>query len=486
MAGLGFLKQSASDVIGDIGSTLLSEAIGGMEGVLYRQAPTAGRLLGVGNEVYTFHNASAPRPGFMYMVEFITPLNGSTTRTGFDPSSTLSTKTGFNFQAKSVSRPSIQLQSDVVNQYNKKRVVYTGRTHTPVTMTFHDDIAGKLQQFWKSYFAHYFEDGVTDSSGSLFWDLVSDTFTNPAGTEGVGLRTIPGTNEKYYFDKIIIYQFFGGYYTTITLFNPVISNFQYANDLAYDNTAGTSPEVTITFEYENFAYNTDPQRVSASNASKFGFQYDYNNPPLGLSQQKIQGYLDSFLRKYSIVDTVSSLVGGPLGLGQTTTGRIADRLLRGVITEGRANTTSRTTKGKIINFGVNAFSDIINGQVKLGTKSSTSTSGSFPLETQYSDNGNSEFSQQMETIANKLLRTGLYSQTSTTATEVNSTNFKTNSLIITNPNGEFQFTEKGLAGVNSLISQSSVFGVANSSISGNTNSLFSTIQSSTALKGLYG
>lgn len=485
MAGLGFLKSSISDIIGDIGSTLLHEAIGGMKGVMYREAPTAGRLLGVNNEFYTFHNSSAPRPGFMYMVKFVSPLNATTTRTGFDPSSTLSAKTGFNFQAKSVSRPNVQFQTDVMNQYNKKRVIYTGRTHNPVNITLYDDVAGKLQKFWKSYFAHYFQDGTLEQSGSIFWDIMADSISD-SGTNGYGMRTISGTNEKYYFDRIIIYQFYGGYYTSITLFNPVISNFQYSNELTYDNTAGSLPEVTITFEYENVSYDMNPQRVTPANALDFGFQYDYNNPPLGISKQKVEGYLDSFLTRNGILGRVSSRVGQPFGLGETTTGRIADSMLASVITQTTPNNTSKSIKNNILNVGINAFSDLINQQVSLGNRRTQTTTGSFPLSDSYSDNGRSEFSVQMEGLANRLLKTGLYSQVSTTATDVNSKNFKNNSLIITNPNGEIQFTEKGLAGMNSLVSQSSIFGVAERTINDIGIKTNNSIKSSSDLKDLYG
>lgn len=485
MAGIGVFKNIAGNLLGDVADTLLSEVAGRSSGLIYRSAPTAGRLLGVGSENYAFHTASAPRPGFLYMVKFITPLNASSTRTGFDAASQLSSKTGFNFQAKSVERPNTSIQTEVVNQYNKKRVIYTGRTHNPVSITFYDDIAGKLLKFWQSYFAHYFQDGVIANNSQVFWDMMAGEINDPA-TGGFGLRTIPGTNERYYFEKIVIYQFFGGYYTTITLFNPMISTFQYSNPLTYASDGSQLTEVTLTFEYENVAYNMDPVKITTSEATDFGFQFDYNNPPLGISTQRVAGYLDAFLQKNGISDSISSVISDTLGLGSTTTGKIADSVLRSVITSVTTNNTSKSTKNGILNVGINAFSDLINNGVIFGSNKNQSTTGAFPMAAQYSDNGNSVYSNQMGSIASKLLGTGLYSQLSTKSTQIDQNSFKSNSLIVTQPDGQIQFTQKGLAGVNSLVSRSTVFGVAEKAISGISPTVGTAVKAAKVLKGLFG
>lgn len=484
MAGIGIFRNS-SDLIGEIGSTLLTQALGSSAGLIYREAPTAGRLLGVSGENYTFHSASAPRPGFMYMVKFVTPLNAASTRTGFDAAAQLSSKTGFNFQAKNVDRPNTTIQTEVVNEYNKKRVIYTGRTHNPITITFYDDVAGKLLKFWQSYFAHYFQDGVIKSDSQLFWDMMANTINDP-GVGDFGLRTIPGTDEKYYFEKIIIYQFFGGYYTTITLFNPMISAFQYTNQLSYSGSSDQLPEVNLTFEYENVAYNMDPVKITTDNAIDFGFQFDYFNPPLGISTQGLASYLDAFLQKNGIADSLASGISDVLGLNTTTTGKIADTVLRSAITSVTTNNTSKSLKSGILNVGINAFSDLINGSVSFGANKNQTTTGAFPTDERYGGNSNSLFSSQMSTIASKALGTGLYSQLSTVSTQIDSNSFKSNSLIVTQPNGDIQFTEKGLAGVNSLVSQSTVFGVAEKTVANLSPTVGTAVKAAKALKGLFG
>ena len=309
---------------------------------------------------------------------------------------------------------------------------------------------------------------------------------NDPGTGGFGMRTIPGTDEKYYFEKIIIYQFFGGYYTTITLFNPVISTFQYSNPLTYAGSSDQLTEVTITFEYENVAYNMDPVKISTSEATDFGFQFDYNNPPLGISTQRVAGYLDAFLQKNGISDSISSVISDTLGLGNTTTGKIADSVLRSVITSVTTNNTSKSTKSGILNVGINAFSDLINNNVVFSTNKNQSTTGAFPLDSQYSDNGRSLYSGQMGNVASKVMGTGLYSQLSTTSSDIDANSFRSNSMIITKPNGEIQFTQKGLAGVNALVSQSTVFGVAEKTVSNLSPTVGTAVKAAKALKGLFG
>src|SRR3546814_7519306 len=63
-------------------------------------------------------------------------------------------------------------------------------------------------------------------------------------------------------------------------------------------------------------------------------------------------------------------------------------------------------------------------------------SGAFPLDSQYSDNGRSLYSGQMGNVASKVMGTGLYSQLSTKSSDIDANSFRSNSMIITKPNGE--------------------------------------------------
>ena len=486
MAGLGFTAGS-SGILGELANTVISEVLGGTNGIIYREAPTAARNMGVGTENYSFQMASAPKPSFLYMVKFVSPLNASTTRTGFDPSKQLSASTGFNFQAKSVDRPSVQMVTETVNQYNRKRIIYTGRTHNPINISFHDDIAGKLQRFWKSYFAHYFQDGTIADSSTLHWDIMANKI-NEANTGGFGLRTIPGTNEKYYFDTIVIYQFYGGYYTTITLFNPVISNFSYASQLSYEASSPVA-EINVTFEYENVAYNMDPQRISASQATEFGFQLDYNNPPLGISSKSVATYLGSFLTSQGLSDLgISNNIASQFGQGNTTTAVIANNLLTSAITGTSPTNTSLAIKNGIMNFGLNAFSDLANSNVGFITPSGpqSNAASAFPPTGVTSTTSASQYSSQFGGIASTLMGTGLYNQLSTNVSSVDSSNFNASSLLLTDSSGNMQFTNKGLAGMNALTSPSTVFGVSSDSID-NISSEFtvSAIPSASDLKDMF-
>ena len=45
---------------------------------------------------------------------------------------------------KNVTMPSMQIETEVLNQYNKKRISQKRINYTPVSMTFHDTVEGRM------------------------------------------------------------------------------------------------------------------------------------------------------------------------------------------------------------------------------------------------------------------------------------------------------------------------------------------------------
>lgn len=159
---------------------------------------------------------------------------------------------------KTVIQPSVSVDTEVMNQYNKKRITHKKITHKAVDLTFHDVADGKTLRLWEMYYEYYYRNGVNpnkiDSTTKDFIkqkftrDTVSGNFTS--GDSGYNLSQV--ANIKQLFDSVVIYQLHAGHYSKTILVNPIITDFTPSN-LAYSEDAQLC-EHKITFDYEDILY----------------------------------------------------------------------------------------------------------------------------------------------------------------------------------------------------------------------------------------
>ena len=60
---------------------------------------------------------------------------------------------------KSITMPTMQIDTTTLNQYNKKRVSQTKINYNPISITFHDSVEGRTLRLWEMYYEYYFKDG---------------------------------------------------------------------------------------------------------------------------------------------------------------------------------------------------------------------------------------------------------------------------------------------------------------------------------------
>lgn len=149
-----------------------------------------------------------------------------------------------NLLCKNATLPGYRANTEVLNQYNRKKVVQTGIQYTPINIEFHDDNAGLTTLFWESYFRYYYSDSdyTSRSPGG-----------DPSKTAEGYLRSVNGINNiyansesfkwKYGLDKankvdpflssIQIFQLHPqntkSTYTCFTLINPIIEQFEHSD-----------------------------------------------------------------------------------------------------------------------------------------------------------------------------------------------------------------------------------------------------------------
>lgn len=178
---------------------------------------------------------------------------------------------------KTVDLPRYQIDVEVLNQYNRKRVIQKKLNYQPVTITFHDDNGNAIRNMWYNYYAYYYKDanqsynGQPAQAGSMgvnstltqgFGYNVIDIYENARvggvydwGYIGEGYsdgNTNSANGKPRFFKDITIFGFNQHKYVSYTLINPLISEWQHDT---YDyNQGGGTMENRMTIQYETVKY----------------------------------------------------------------------------------------------------------------------------------------------------------------------------------------------------------------------------------------
>lgn len=62
------------------------------------------------------------------------------------------------YLVKNCQLPSYQFDTETLNQYNRKKIIYKNFQYQPVNFSFHDDSAGIINAMWALYYGYYIRD----------------------------------------------------------------------------------------------------------------------------------------------------------------------------------------------------------------------------------------------------------------------------------------------------------------------------------------
>jgi len=239
-----------------------------------------------------------PKQRNVFLVRF--QLNG----TGASGASTMT------YAVKAFDRPIIQPIVEEVNQYNKKRHVYTGYKKSPIKCVFYDDAVGSAQKFWAGYSQYYFGDfAVANQTNAAFSDdIISSQFLDPGST---GFGFIPQTN-RWYIQNISILHFHNTIYDLYTILNPRIMAFN-PDELDYEQSAVA--QITVEFAYEAIIFqpNYGGNNNTASSQPEFASgQFNGRTSGTEVSGTTEQGTTPSTSANpvSSITSSIQQLVNG--------------------------------------------------------------------------------------------------------------------------------------------------------------------------------
>lgn len=194
--------------------------------------------------------------------------------------------TNLSYVVKTVDLPKYTINTETLNQYNRKRVIQTKVDYDPVTIVFHDDGGDVVRNIWYNYFSYYYKDPTqkylneNNQNGSLGasanrtagfgynardiyaddrivndWGYIGETFNDGTSSE---------SGKPAFFKDIRIFGFDQHKFAEYILINPVISNWSHDQ---YDYSQGNGiMQNTMTIAYETVKYYSGAAGEAASGA----------------------------------------------------------------------------------------------------------------------------------------------------------------------------------------------------------------------------
>ena len=178
----------------------------------------------------------------------------------------------FNMLVKSADLPKFSIQTETLNQYNRRKVVHVKLDYQPVNIIFHEDNFNVVRMFWENYYSYYFADNeAAKVSGNYNRTamLGASSIKSPYGFDNGS--TVP------FFSSISIYLMARKYWSMAKLINPVVTAFNH-DTMNYADTGPSQNSMTVAYEAVTYDYG------SVSKGNPPGFAQDhYDHVPSPLS-----------------------------------------------------------------------------------------------------------------------------------------------------------------------------------------------------------
>lgn len=202
----------------------------------------------------------------------------------------------FNMLVKSAEMPKFAIQTESLNQYNRRKVVHVKLDYQPVTITFHEDNFNVVRMFWENYYSYYFADNEASK--------VLGNYNRTAMLGSGSIKTPYGFDNGStvgFFNHISIYLMARRYWSMVKLINPVITQFSH-DTMNYSDTSPSQNTMTLAYEAVNYDYGA----VSKGNPPGFAQEhYDHVPSPLSISG----GGTGNLFGSGGVLDGVSQVFG---------------------------------------------------------------------------------------------------------------------------------------------------------------------------------
>lgn len=200
----------------------------------------------------------APKVKFLYHVVFSIKGGG--------------VNTTLNMLVKTAELPGFTVETQTLNQYNRKKNVQVKHDYKPVTLKLHDDNSGVSRKLWEQYYNFYYADSAAAGRSGAYNRSATRAASYVRGPYGY-----IGPTDSF-FSSITIYQMGGKQWNGFKLINPIISAW---NHDMLDYSQSQPVEQTMTLLYEAVEYSSGT--VSEDNPPGFATSH-YDKTPSPYSQ----------------------------------------------------------------------------------------------------------------------------------------------------------------------------------------------------------
>lgn len=243
--------------------------------LLLRSPRIAQRVFGLDNPGQLVR--SVPRTKFMFKVEFDLSAGGADMLNQVNLNSPYNPES-IAFKVKQIDKPRVNLTTVELNQYNKKKLIYTKTDYNDASIKIYDTVDNSLLSLWVNYFTYYVGDSRKKDDDAYSQSAVNSEFLDETGW---GIR--PLSEVPQFFNSITVYAFFAQTYTSFRYINPRITSIDWQQK---DYTSSDPEEVTVNFKYEAIVYEAFGEPSSDIDT---GFiesdMIDIPGPPLSLPTQ---------------------------------------------------------------------------------------------------------------------------------------------------------------------------------------------------------
>jgi hypothetical protein len=175
--------------------------------------------------------ALAPKAGWLYYVVFDVEPSAITDKQWANQQRL----SEVGMLVKSADLPKFNVQTEVVNQYNRKTVIQKGITYNPIGINLHDDQSNVVHNLWLNYYRYYYADSTWGGTGPIGTarDNTPGAFQNNKYLPSTDLFNPVnyGLNSKLtvapFFRSITIYQLNRKLFTSYKLVNPLIASWEH-------------------------------------------------------------------------------------------------------------------------------------------------------------------------------------------------------------------------------------------------------------------
>ena len=222
----------------------------------------------------------APRNKFLFHVYFNINTSQIPTLAAVFPEDS---KSSLSLLVKTIQLPSFSIDTETLNQYNRKRVIQKKINYQPVQVEFHDDGGDLSRNMWYNYYSYYYKDSnqqygsASNQNGSIGavanepgfaygvrdiyannrtvndWGFIGEAYDQGnAGGPGVGSGGDQSSGKPPFFRDITIYGMDQHKFASYVLINPLIKTWDH-DTYSYAESGGIMSN-KMTIEYETVKY----------------------------------------------------------------------------------------------------------------------------------------------------------------------------------------------------------------------------------------